>query len=188
MIGIQEKAILIYGVIFICYHLTEFLLHRIIHGEYRLASLLFSFPYVSAQILLLTEYFLIHSLLPASPLRVILGLIGVVSGLGLRWASILTAKQSFNHTIQTNKTASHTLVVHGPYRFFRHPSYLGWYLYSLSVPLLLGTPVSFICFALLGWFFFKHRIQFEEMLLIRFFGRDYLKYKARTHSGLPFIP
>jgi protein-S-isoprenylcysteine O-methyltransferase len=185
---LQKDPIIIYGYIFVCYHLTEFLFHRLMHGEFSGRSLLFSLPYIAAQAVLLGEYFFIKPLMPLSTSMVTLGLVGVAIGLGFRWTAIVTAKKSFNHTIQTSKAPSHELILHGPYRLFRHPSYAGWYLYSLSIPLLLGVPLSFICFSVVGWRFFRERIRFEEAYLIDFFGRDYLTYKAKTRSGIPFIP
>lgn len=182
-----ETRLLLYGVIFALYHLTEFVLHRYIHGRFEYSSLLFSIPYALAQLTLLVEYLLIHSYFLTPPWVFFIGGFGILLGLGFRWIAMLTAHKSFHHVIQTTRSHSHHLVTKGPYKLVRHPSYLGWYLYSLSVPLFLGTPVSLFLFAGIGWYFFKQRIAYEEEWLISFFGDAYRSYKTHTPSGIPFI-
>lgn len=66
----------------------------------------------------------------------------------------MTAKSNFHHLIQVRKQESHQLVTHGVYSFDRHPSYLGYFLFSLAGQLILGNPVSFIAYAWVLWKFF----------------------------------
>lgn len=60
----------------------------------------------------------------------------VLCGEGLRKAAMLTAGSNFNHIVQNEKAQSHVLVTSGVYAFFRHPSYVGWFYWSI------GTQVS----------------------------------------------
>ncbi|MCC5936450.1 MAG: isoprenylcysteine carboxylmethyltransferase family protein [Lunatimonas sp.] len=186
--GLLEARLLLYGVIFVLYHLTEFGLHRFIHGRFEYRSLLFSIPYVLAQLTLIGEYLLTQPYLSTPTWTFYVGGFGILLGLGFRWVAMLTARKSFHHLVQTRRSQNHHLVTKGPYKLVRHPAYLGWYLYSLSVPLFLGTQVSLFLFAGIGWYFFKQRIAYEEEWLISFFGDAYRSYKAHTHSGIPFIP
>lgn len=87
-------------------------------------------------------------------------------------------------TVVTRKT--HTLVVHGPYRWIRHP------LYS-SAGLLIAA-VSLIA---ANWFFFAigvallclliMRTRTEERNLVARFGDSYEKYMDRTGRFLPRV-
>ena len=68
----------------------------------------------------------------------VFGLILCIFGECLRKVSMLTAGRSFNHYIQTTRASDHVLVTHGVYAWSRHPSYVGWFYWSL------GTQVWYI--------------------------------------------
>lgn len=57
------------------------------------------------------------------------------------------------------------VVVHGPYRFVRHPNYLAVTLEFLSIPLLGGAWISWIVLNVLNAAILAHRIRGEERLL-----------------------
>ncbi|ETE57662.1 Protein-S-isoprenylcysteine O-methyltransferase, partial [Ophiophagus hannah] len=52
---------------------------------------------------------------------------------------------------------------------------------------LLCNPVCLIGYTLVSWRFFRDRVEEEERALIHFFGEEYLAYKKKVPSGLPFI-
>ena len=62
----------------------------------------------------------------------ILGLLLVIGGEGLRKGAMLTATTNFNHYVQHIKQDGHQLVTHGVYSISRHPSYLGWFYWSIG--------------------------------------------------------
>ncbi|XP_042335727.1 protein-S-isoprenylcysteine O-methyltransferase [Sceloporus undulatus] len=115
------------------------------------------------------------------------GLLMVVFGEGLRKAAMLTAGSNFNHIVQNEKSETHTLVTRGVYGWFRHPSYVGWFYWSIGTQVLLCNPICAVGYTLASWRFFRERIEEEEMTLIHFFGEEYLAYKRRVPTGLPFI-
>ncbi|XP_044275591.1 protein-S-isoprenylcysteine O-methyltransferase [Varanus komodoensis] len=115
------------------------------------------------------------------------GLLMVVFGDCLRKAAMLTAGSNFNHIVQNEKSETHTLVTRGVYGLFRHPSYVGWFYWSIGTQILLCNPVCVVGYTLASWRFFRERIEEEEMTLIHFFGEEYLAYKRRVPTGLPFI-
>jgi protein-S-isoprenylcysteine O-methyltransferase len=43
-------------------------------------------------------------------------------------------------------------------------------------------------FAIVLWRFFYYRTRSEEAALIKFFGQDYVQYRKRVGTKLPFIP
>ncbi|MGH0118299.1 UNVERIFIED_CONTAM: hypothetical protein FKN15_049320 [Acipenser sinensis] len=117
----------------------------------------------------------------------VLGLLMVLIGECLRKSAMLTAGSNFNHIVQNEKAQSHVLVTAGVYSWFRHPSYVGWFYWSIGTQVLLCNPLCVLGYALASWRFFRERIDEEEITLIHFFGEDYLEYKSKVPTGLPFI-
>eukprot|EP00563_Minutocellus_polymorphus_P001338 CAMPEP_0181032100 /NCGR_PEP_ID=MMETSP1070-20121207/6568_1 /TAXON_ID=265543 /ORGANISM="Minutocellus polymorphus, Strain NH13" /LENGTH=335 /DNA_ID=CAMNT_0023109487 /DNA_START=152 /DNA_END=1159 /DNA_ORIENTATION=+ len=116
-----------------------------------------------------------------------IGLIFLTSGQIVRALAMITCGESFNHLIQQTKKDNHVLITHGIYKYFRHPSYVGFYYWSSGTQLLLGNPICAVCYSLASWYFFKRRIPFEEGTLLKYFPDEYPAYVASTWSGLPFI-
>jgi protein-S-isoprenylcysteine O-methyltransferase Ste14 len=68
----------------------------------------------------------------------IAGAVALAVGLGMSaWAMITNA--FFSTAVRIQSERGHTVCRSGPYRFVRHPGYLGFIFQSLSVPLLLGS-------------------------------------------------
>ena len=53
------------------------------------------------------------------------------------WAMLINAY--FSTAVRIQQDRGHTVVAEGPYRFVRHPGYLGWAVVGLSVALLFGS-------------------------------------------------
>lgn len=136
------------------------------------------------------EFFLEYFLFPGlKTLRVIswLGIVLVVLGELLRKLAMFTAASNFTHIVQYHKRHGHVLVTHGVYSLFRHPSYVGWFYWSIGTQLVLCNPVCLVGYAVASWQFFNDRIHEEEGFLIRFFRRDYIEYMKRVGTGIPFV-
>lgn len=116
-----------------------------------------------------------------------LGVVLVAGGQAVRLAALATCGEHFAHLVATRKPAHHRLVTTGVYSVLRHPSYCGWFWWSLGTQVLLANPVCLVLYAVLSWRFFRDRIPFEESALIKFYPREYLAYYARTYVGIPFI-
>ncbi|XP_064459508.1 protein-S-isoprenylcysteine O-methyltransferase-like [Ornithodoros turicata] len=117
----------------------------------------------------------------------VVGFVLCITGEVLRKAAMFTAGTNFNHIIQCHREEGHVLVTHGVYSLCRHPSYVGWFLWSVGTQTVLVNPVCIIAYALASWKFFKTRVEAEEVTLLNFFGEDYVQYQKRTCTGLPFI-
>jgi protein-S-isoprenylcysteine O-methyltransferase Ste14 len=66
------------------------------------------------------------------------GAVGLTVGFGLAaWAMISNAY--FSTAVRIQSERGHTVCRSGPYRYVRHPGYVGFALLSLGVPLLLGS-------------------------------------------------
>ena len=83
--------------------------------------------------------------------------------------------------------AGHELVTTGIYRYLRHPSYTGWFWWSVGTQLVLGNPLCFVAYACASYSFFADRIPFEEETLRDFYPREYPAYAARTFVLIPFL-
>ena len=116
-----------------------------------------------------------------------LGLLLCVCGDALRKLAMFTAKHNFNHNVQCEKMDDHELVTHGVYRLCRHPSYMGWFYWSIGTQLILQNPFCFLAYMVASWKFFHDRILIEEITLLNFFGVEYVDYQKRVGTGLPFI-
>jgi protein-S-isoprenylcysteine O-methyltransferase len=79
----------------------------------------------------------------------------------------------------------HRLVVDGPYRRLRHPSYAGAILMFTGVGIGLGNAVSVTALVLLPAIGFIERIPHEEALLRESFGDSYTEYARHTRRLLP---
>ncbi|RHY02000.1 hypothetical protein DYB28_012881 [Aphanomyces astaci] len=115
------------------------------------------------------------------------GLFLIVLGASFRVGAMWTAKSNFSHRIEVAKRKEHTLVTHGVYKYIRHPSYFGWFYWSIGSQVFLCNPLCTLAYAAASWSFFKDRIPYEEELLLEFFPAEYPAYKARTFSGIPFV-
>ena len=62
----------------------------------------------------------------------IVGLLLVIGGEVLRKLAMLTASSNFNHYVRHVREEGHTLITHGVYAFCRHPSYVGWFYWSIG--------------------------------------------------------
>lgn len=102
---------------------------------------------------------------------------------GMEWAEASLGRQ---FSVQVTVQEGHRLVTGGPYRYLRHPRYLGilglavgyalvfrsWLALALAAPLL----------AVLVW-----RIHDEEALMAREFGAEWAAYAARSWRLVPFV-
>ncbi|XP_074041636.1 isoprenylcysteine carboxylmethyltransferase ste14 isoform X2 [Leptinotarsa decemlineata] len=116
-----------------------------------------------------------------------IGLLMCILGEILRKVAMLTAGSSFSHLVQHEKSSDHVLVTHGVYAWFRHPSYVGWFYWSIGTQILLLNPLCLPAYAITSWTFFKSRIYIEEITLLNFFGRNYCDYQQNVGTGIPFI-
>ncbi|KAF2359990.1 Isoprenylcysteine carboxyl methyltransferase [Trinorchestia longiramus] len=115
------------------------------------------------------------------------GAIACLAGEVTRKFAMITAQKNFNHLVQVRRQSGHKLVTHGVYAWCRHPSYVGWFWWSIGTQVLLINPICVVFYTAASWYFFNERIEFEEMTLLNFFGQEYVDYQKQVGSGLPFI-
>lgn len=110
----------------------------------------------------------------------ILGLILTSAGYFLFiWSVVVRGR----YAVSWKMPEDQRLVTWGPYRYVRHPSYLGYFLMFFGLFFL--WPNLFTLFplsAIPGYF----RVTFEEeRLLVQRFGDEYIKYQRKTGRFIP---
>jgi len=120
-------------------------------------------------------------------LFVLIGFLVAAAGQSIRTLSMYTAGSNFNHVIEEDKRSDHHLVTFGIYQYLRHPSYFGWFWWSIAIQVILMNPIGLAGSAYVAWRFFEDRIEAEEKTLIEQFGSDYERYRSVTPVGIPFI-
>lgn len=97
------------------------------------------------------------------------------------WADGLFKRK--NTTVKPFEKSS-ALILEGPFRFSRHPMYLGMVIALLGVAIILGSLITFLVpiafFVSMQIVFIRH----EEKALEQTFGQKYLDYKKRVRSWL----
>ena len=189
----MDFIIISFFVLLFFYHITEYAIHKHFHPKSTdVDSFLITKGYLCALAFGVVEYLLEnwkHSEFkhdPSNPM-IYIGVVFIAVGLFFRFSAMIHAGVSFSHRIAEYKKTEHKLVTDGVYKYVRHPSYLGYYLFAIGTQIYLSNIVSPILFAVVLWLFFNDRIPYEENLLIEFFGNDYIVYREKTRTWLPFI-
>ena len=183
----------IYFITLCIYHYTEYFSVLLYHFEklnYEYFLIDQSIGWVIATLVSFLETFLgIYYFDKYKKIKIffIIGFTMMVFGQFMRIGALYTGKKNFTHRIQFDKVEGHKLITHGVFAISRHPSYFGFYLWSLGIEIMCCNPLCSIAFAVVLFHFFKKRILIEEQTLIQFFGEEYLEYKAKVGILIPFI-
>lgn len=113
------------------------------------------------------------------------GIVLIICGLIVRWLAILSLKERF--TVDVAVTKGHRIVRKGPYRFVRHPAYLGSLLSFLGLGIFFSNYLTIVVIFVPICLAFLYRIRIEERVLAATFGDDYLAYCASTKRLIPGI-
>jgi protein-S-isoprenylcysteine O-methyltransferase Ste14 len=66
----------------------------------------------------------------------------LVSSVLVVWA--MTVNPFFESTVRIQTERAHSVITKGPYRWVRHPGYLGAILWASSIPLIFGSMFAFV--------------------------------------------
>ena len=115
----------------------------------------------------------------------LIGLILFLLGLVIRWISIIHLGRFF--TVNVAIAEDHQLIITGPYRFVRHPSYTGSLLIFLGYGLCMLNIFSLAAVFLPVAAAFLWRMHVEETALREAFGERYRDYATRTRRLIPLV-
>jgi protein-S-isoprenylcysteine O-methyltransferase Ste14 len=100
---------------------------------------------------------------PTSPAIHILGIMILLAGfVPLTWA--MAVNKFFEATVRIQSENNQQVISSGPYRYVRHPGYVGVVLHFIAIPIALGTWAALIP-ALLGIVLFVVRTALEDSSL-----------------------
>jgi protein-S-isoprenylcysteine O-methyltransferase len=110
-----------------------------------------------------------------------LGIAGILTRL---WA-VLTLRQRYTRTLRVD--GGNTIERGGPYRFVRHPGYLGSLLCLNGIALASGNAVVFAASLLATLTAYAYRIHVEDAMLTAAFGEAYESYRRQVGALIPFL-
>jgi len=75
---------------------------------------------------------------------------------------------------------SSLVVTEGPFRFTRHPMYVGFLAILAGAAVLAGTLLPLLVFGVMAWLFTAHFVIPEERHMEEQFGDEYRDYRTRV--------
>jgi protein-S-isoprenylcysteine O-methyltransferase Ste14 len=113
---------------------------------------------------------------------VALGFYGV--GLSLRYQGSMVLGENFTRHVAVS--SSMRLVSTGPYRYLRHPLYLGLFLITISFPIYVGNVFAILVGLPLLVIGFSWRMNVEELALTKIHPQ-YAQWLKQRYRFIPFI-
>jgi protein-S-isoprenylcysteine O-methyltransferase Ste14 len=120
------------------------------------------------------------------------GRVYIVAGVALMWLGIVLRQWAVHtlgrfFTFQLTVRSDQHVVVTGPYRWVRHPSYSGLLLTSLGAAVALGNWVSLAVLTVPYACAMAYRIRIEEGMLREGLGADYETYAQSRKRLVPGV-
>src|SRR5437016_5197785 len=113
------------------------------------------------------------------------GIFLILLGVLVRQWAIAVLGRFFSLTVRVAE--DHRVVVKGPYRLVRHPSYAGVLITFIGLALAVqSSGALLVLFAVFG-VSYGYRMRVEERVLLSELGQDYAEYMKRTKRLIPFL-
>ena len=107
------------------------------------------------------------------------------SGTLFRFYSMWTLGRFFTYDVAVS--AGQHVVERGPYRWIRHPSYLGSLVANIGLGMTMTNWLALFLPALFLGAAYAYRIAIEERALLQGLGSPYRAYMGRTRRLIPFV-
>ena len=191
--SIESRRLCAFVLLLSLFHIGEFFVTAVWHGDTVTASsslLNHSWQFNLAMSVAILEYVVELLIYPSLKTVSWTYYVGFSLALGfqlLRSAAMWTAGRSFTHHLVMHKDPGHKLITEGVYSVLRHPSYTGWYWWSVSTQIVLSNPISVVLFMIAGYIFFADRVPDEEKALVNIFGMDYVRYAKGKPILIPRV-
>jgi protein-S-isoprenylcysteine O-methyltransferase Ste14 len=112
------------------------------------------------------------------------GLLLAALGLGLIFWSGLALGRFYSQEVTLQE--GHRLITRGPYRFIRHPRYLGIFIMGTGQALLFRSWIG-LALTALAMAIVLFRIHDEEVLMHKEFGTEWEAYCRKTKKLIPYL-
>jgi protein-S-isoprenylcysteine O-methyltransferase len=134
---------------------------------------------------LLPSWFGAAGAMPGMPAVAWLGVGLGCAGLLLRLWAVLALRERYTRTLLVHD--GHAIERDGPYRFVRHPGYLGSLLCLNGIALASGNALVFVASMAATSATYAYRIRVEDAMLVARFGASYEAYRREVGALLPFL-
>jgi protein-S-isoprenylcysteine O-methyltransferase len=123
-------------------------------------------------------------LLPGMPNIAWVGVAVGALGFLIRLWSLLTLRDRYTRTLLVGTTDAFERS--GPYRFVRHPGYLGSLLTLNGIALASGDLLTLTVSVAVTSAAYVYRISVEDAMLVGRFGASYQQYREEVRALIPF--
>ena len=123
--------------------------------------------------------------IPGLPVVAWIGVLLGVMGLGLRLWAVLTLRDRYTRTLLIQD--EHRIERGGPYRWIRHPGYLGSLLCLNGIALASGNWATLLASAAATTAAYSYRIKVEDEMLVSSLGQAYVDYRRDVRALLPWV-
>ncbi|HZZ94920.1 MAG TPA: isoprenylcysteine carboxylmethyltransferase family protein [Usitatibacter sp.] len=123
--------------------------------------------------------------LPGMPAVAWTGIVLGAIGLALRLWAVLTLRERYTRTLLTHD--QHAVERGGPYRWVRHPGYLGSLLCLNGVAMASGSAAVLAASLAATFAAYAHRVRAEDRMLVDRFGETYAAYRREVGGLIPFV-
>jgi protein-S-isoprenylcysteine O-methyltransferase Ste14 len=126
-----------------------------------------------------------NPLLPGMPVTAWAGVLLGGFGFVVRIWAVLTLRERYTRTLLTHD--QHAVERSGPYRWIRHPGYLGSLLCLNGVAMASGSLLVLLTSLLTTFLAYAYRIRVEDEMLVQTFGETYAAYRRDVGALIPFL-
>ena len=113
-----------------------------------------------------------------------MGFLFVIPGFILMQVAQKHLGRQFSISVTIQK--DHELIRNGPYKFIRHPRYLGILVFFMGISIVFRSLLAIVLVAVLS-FILAWRVHAEEMLMQQEFGMEWDVYCKKSWRIIPFI-
>src|SRR5437773_6337007 len=113
------------------------------------------------------------------------GILLMLLGVLVRQWAIAVLGRFFSLTVRVAE--DHRVVVRGPYRLVRHPSYTGVLITFIGLALAVQSWAALLVLLTVFGVSYGYRMRVEERVLLSELGQDYAEYMKRTKRLIPFL-
>jgi protein-S-isoprenylcysteine O-methyltransferase Ste14 len=133
----------------------------------------------------LLPHWFVNAVLPGLPGIAWVGVLLGTCGIALRFWAVLTLRERYTRTLLVQH--EHAIERGGPYRYVRHPGYLGSLLCLNGIALASGNIVTFAASLIATAAAYSYRIKVEDGMLVAALGPSYDEYRRQTAALFPSL-